>query len=291
MPAKPYVRVTYHAYPTLREYAAAIKRHFAAQDVDFMDGIIHSPSKYVLSLGRVVDSAPYTHRYDWAKVHYRSTAVRQEDYLATAQYLFRYDRGVTNPTPRSALARVLFGKVMGSAQILRMAEKLHRFISADRPRVTVDLFIPFSRLERFFDWYGRAIGHFPLWVVPYRRVRDYEWIAPELFEAIHDELFVDLAISGLKQPPGRNLYREIEDALVELNGMKTLISYNFYDEDAFWRLFNRRNYLAVKRITDPENVFRDLYSKTCRTPLGLPDAPTPRELRAASRHAAAVHRS
>jgi hypothetical protein len=32
--------------------------------------------------------------------------------------------------------------------------------------------------------------------------------------------------------------------------------------------WNRRNYSAVKAITDPDNVFRDLYSKTCRAAMG-----------------------
>ncbi len=73
IPAKPFVHVVYERYRTLADYKAAIWRHFEAGDVDFMDGIIHSPTCYVLSLGRFVDDAPYTHRYDWVRVYYRST--------------------------------------------------------------------------------------------------------------------------------------------------------------------------------------------------------------------------
>ncbi|HSO39274.1 MAG TPA: FAD-binding oxidoreductase [Labilithrix sp.] len=271
VPAKPYVHVTYHAYATLPEYKAAIVRHFEAQDVDFLDGIIHASDKYVLSLGTFVDEAPYTHRYDWMKVYYRTTATRQEDYLETTNYLFRYDRGVTNPTPKSALARLLFGKLMSSARLLRLASVAHRLLPAERPPVTLDMFLPISKLDAFFDWYQREISYCPLWVVPYRRVHDYEWLAPAFYEGLKDDLFIDIAMYGMEQPPGRNVYKEIEDHLPRFNGLKTLISYNYYDEDAFWQVWNRPNYLAVKQITDPDNAFRDLYSKTCRAPRGLPD--------------------
>ena len=134
--------------------------------------------------------------------------------------------------------------------------------------VTVDVLIPFSRLESFLDWYTPTVGHFPLWCVPYRRVRDYEWLAPEVYQGVADDLFIDLAIYGMKQPPGRNVYKELEDALLRLGGVKTLISHNYYEPDVFWRIWNRANYDAVKTQTDPHNVFRDLYSKTCRAASG-----------------------
>jgi hypothetical protein len=81
---------------------------------------------------------------------------------------------------------------------------------------------------------------------------------------------VDLAIYGMKQPPGRNVYKEIEDALMSMSSIKTLISHNHYDEETFWRIFNRPNYVAAKAIVDPRNLFRDLYEKTCRASQGLP---------------------
>jgi hypothetical protein len=263
--AKPYVRVAYEQYAALGDYEAAIWRRFVHQDVDFMDGIIHTPARYTLSLGRFVDEAPYTHRYDWMKVYYRSTARRREDYLRTSDYFFRYDNGVTNPYPRTLLGRLLLGKFLHSAQTLRLAEKLHRLLPTERPDVFLDLLIPFSKLDPFMDWYCGAVGHFPLWCVPYRRIRDYEWLSPDFFAGLEDRLFVDIAIYGMKQPAGRNVYKEIEDELLEVNGIKALIGYNFYDEDVFWRIWNKPNYLAVKTVTDPRNIFRDLHAKTCRT--------------------------
>ncbi len=270
VPAKPFVRVRYERYPTLAEYLAAIDRHAREYDVDFMDGIIHAPNDHVLSLGVFVDEAPYTNRYDWMKVYFRSTASRTEDYLRVEDYFFRYDRGVTRVHPQTAVGRFFFGKFLDSERLLRLVRALRSFLlpkESERPDVTVDLLIPFSRIPELMRWYRGAIDFFPLWVVPYRLPHRYEWIAPEL-AAEDGELFVDLAIYGLPQPEGRNLYREIEQALARVNGIKTLISYNYYDEDEFWRIWNREAYEAVKKVTDPENVFRDLFDKTCRAARG-----------------------
>jgi hypothetical protein len=133
----------------------------------------------------------------------------------------------------------------------------------------LDVFVPFSRVDAFMNWYGREIDFYPMWCVPYRLARPYEWLASDFVAGLRDGLFLDLAIYGMKPRGARNHYKEIEDELLRVNGIKTLISYNFYEEDVFWSIWNRPNYLAVKKVTDPDNVFRDLYTKTCRASRGL----------------------
>jgi hypothetical protein len=270
IPAKPFVHLRHETHRSIDGYLASIWSHFESRDVHFMDGIIHSPSHLVLCVGNFTDSAPYTNRYDWLKVYYQSTATRREDYLKTPHYFFRYDQGVTNVHPKSFIGRLLFGKLLGSSQILRLAEKLRWFLlSDDRPDVTVDTFIPFSRLKEFLEWYARDFGHFPLWVVPYARVHDYEWLTENFWSKTKDKLMIDIAIYGMKQRGETNYYRLMEEKLQELGGIKTLISYNYYGEEEFWRIFNRKNYDAVKAVTDPDNIFRNLYEKTCRAAMGL----------------------
>ena len=269
VPAKPYVCIHYETYPSLDEYRAAIKRHFDHQDVDFMDGIMHRPDKLVLCVGKFVDEAPYTSKYDWTKVYWESTGKRLTDYLTTPDYFFRYDRGVTNVHPKSWLGRLLFGKLMGSGNTLRIADKLNFLFKTDKPTVIVDVFLPFSKVPAFLAWWQQEIGFFPLWCVPYKRVHDYEWLDDSFYANMKDELFLDLAIYGLEQTDDRNIHRLIEEKLRELGGVKTLISHNYYSRDEFWSIWNKRNYDQVKAITDPRNVFRDLYTKTCRAAMGL----------------------
>ena len=268
VPAKPFVHVTYEKYANLVDYQAAIRRHFDLRDVDFMDGIIHSPRCFVLSLGMFADAAPYTSRYDWLKVYYQSTRRRRDDYLRTIDYFFRYDRGVTNVRPKSFIGRLLLGKVMTSTRWLELGDKLHWLLRSSRPTVTVDVFVPFSKAQAFMDWYEREIGFFPVWCVPYRRVRDYPWLADSFWRGITDPLFLDLAIYGLRQHRGRNIHRELEQELRAVGGIKTLISHNYYEPDEFWSIYNRSTYDAVKCLTDPDGQFRDLYDQTCRAAMG-----------------------
>jgi FAD/FMN-containing dehydrogenase len=268
VPAKKFVHLVHERYSTIADYQAAIARHAAARDVDFMDGIIHSPKLYVLCAGRFVDTAPYTSNYDWLAIYYQSTATRAEDYLTTAGYFFRYDRGVTNVRPKSFVGRLLFGKLLASTQWLWLGDKLHWLLRDDKPTVTLDVFVPSSKVPEFLSWHERELGHYPLWCVPYRRVRDYEWLTDEYWQNLSDDMFLDLAIYGMRQKGPRNVHRMMEDKLRELGGIKTLIAHNYYPEDEFWSIWNKPNYDAVKAVVDPRNLLRDLYTKTCKTVMG-----------------------
>jgi FAD/FMN-containing dehydrogenase len=269
MPAKRFVQVSYEKYGRLEDFIAAIQRRFERRDADFMDGVIHSPSEMVLSIGHFVDQAPYAHRYDWVKVYYRSTRRRAEDYLRTPDYFFRYDTGVTNPHPKSFLGRLLFAKLLGSTTLLWLADKLHWLLSSSKPKIILDVFLPVSKVPEFLRWYEEEFGYFPLWCVPYKRVHDYEWLNPRFYAEMEDQLFLDLAIYGMKQRGDRNYHKLMEDKLLELGGVKTLISHNYYSEEDFWKTWNKDNYEAVKAITDPQNKLRHLYAKTCKAAMGL----------------------
>ena len=123
IPAKTCVKVTYEKYNNIEDYKSAIWGYYKNKDVDFMDGIIHSPTEYVLSVANFVDEAPYTRNYDWMRIYYLSTKKRKEDYLKTSDYFFRYDKGVTNVNPKSFLGRLFFGKFINSTRTLKFVEK------------------------------------------------------------------------------------------------------------------------------------------------------------------------
>ena len=268
VPATPFVHLIYETYTNLPAFQAAVQHHVDTADLDFMDGIIHSPTCFVLAAGHFVTAAPYTSRYDWMKVYYQSTRQRREDYLRTTDYLFRYDRGVTNVRPKSFVGRLLFGKWLTSTRWLQLAEAMPWLLRDRHPTVTVDVFVPSSRVPTFLDWYDREIGFYPLWCVPYRRVRDYPWLTDQFWRGVDDQMFYDLAMYGLRQPHDRNYHRMIELELERLGGIKTLISHNYYGEKEFWSVWNKPNYDAVKAITDPAHRFRDLYEATCRAAMG-----------------------
>jgi hypothetical protein len=73
----------------------------------------------------------------------------------------------------------------------------------------------------------------------------------------------------MRQERGTNAHRIMEKGLIRHGGIKTLIAHNYYDEGEFWTIWNQPNYAAVKARTDPRNLFRDLYAKTCRAARGV----------------------
>lgn len=268
IPAKPFVKVEFERFDNLDDFKKGIMDHFNKDDIDFMDGFVHSPEEFVINAGNFVDEAPFTHDYDWKRSFCQNSKELDEDYLETPDYFFRYNRGVSNV--RSLSSRYIMSKFLTSNDILKMADRFHSIIPGDSIPITVDLFIPFSKVDEYLDWHTRELGHFPLWCVPYKRVRDYEWISDEYARNNHDELFMDLAIYGMKKK-GKNAcyYKKIEEELMNIGGLKTLISNNYFSEEEFWTIWNRENYNAVKKRTDPDNLFRDLYKKMCRTPKEL----------------------
>ena len=264
IPAKPMVKVTYEKYEDIEEYRNAIWTHYTKRDVDFMDGIIHSPVEYVLSTANFVDKAPYTHSYDWTRVYFQSTTTRKEDYLKISDYFFRYNRNFTEAMPKSLLCRLLFGRFITANSILKIVHTFNSVIPSSMIPITVDTFIPFSKFREFMEWYTKEVDHFPLWCVPYKVVHKYEWLSDEFLTNVSDELFIDLAIYSMRRNDPEHYYRIIELKLMELGGIKTLISTNLYSEDEFWKTWNKQNYTLVKHKTDPDNVFGGLYEKVCR---------------------------
>jgi len=269
IPTKPFVKMTYEKYDNLEDYKTAIFNHFKNKDVDFMDGIIHSPEEYVLSIGNFTDNAPYTSDYTWTKVYFVSTKNRKEDYFKTEDYFFRYDHGITSTTPKTFLGRLLFRKFITSTNVLKTAKAFHKVIPQGEIPVIIDLFIPFSKMTEFMEWYKKEINFFPLWCVPYRKTHDYEWVDSSFLKDTKDELFLDIAIYDMKRKDGKNYYRLMEEELMNIRGLKTLISNNFFSEEEFWKIWNKENYDKIKKIADPDNIFRNLYEKTCRASMGL----------------------
>jgi len=123
---------------------------------------------------------------------------RKEDFLKTSDYFFRYDKWVTNIFPKSFLWRLFLGKFIGSYGLL-IVHLFHKRIPSKMIPVTVDTFIPFSKVNTFLERYKKEINFFPLRCVPYKLVRNYEWISENFLKKNKEELYLDLAIYGLKK--------------------------------------------------------------------------------------------
>ena len=273
IPAKKYVEVNYVRYDDVQDYFEAIESHRATNDVDFMDGIIHGTDLFVLSLGIFRDEVPYSNTYTW-NIYYKSTAERKRDYIPTYDYFFRYDAdchwvtknyGLDNKFARLMMGPILGSFILGSKNLIRLANNpifSKKSQEASGPEVIVDVFIPIDSMGEFFDWYVKEFDYFPVWIVPYYIENFYPWINPEHLKGLKNHFFIDFAIYGFQQPSdGKNYYRMLEEKVKEVQGVKTLISHNYYPKEEFWEIHNKELFDRLKERWDPSNIFQDLYKK------------------------------
>lgn len=272
VPAEPFVRLEYLRFRDARSFHAAALERISHGDQDFIDGIVHGPDRWVLCLGRYVNAAPYVSNYRWLDVYYRSTRLRRRDYLRTADYFFRYDTEAhwltrTVPPLQWKPVRFLVGKpFLGSSKLIRWSKRLAPVLRLQRrPDVVCDYFIPAARCPEFYQWYTRTVRYYPLWVVPYRFPEVYPWVAEEHAAGFQGDLFMDLAVYGLRNGRREVDWSEVlEEKAFELGGIKTLISRNHYSRDRFWQIYHEPNYRKAKERLDPHGVFRDVYEKLHR---------------------------
>ena len=273
VPASPYVRLEYWRYRDASSFHRALLERCQEGDVDFIDGIVHGEREWVLCLGLFVDAAPKPSSYRWLDVYYKSTRRLRVDHLTTPDYFFRYDTEAhwlsrTVPVLESKPVRFLAGKAfLGSTNMIRWSKRLAPVFKRirKRPDVVCDYFIPAARVPEFYEWYLREMPYFPLWAVPYRVPQPYPWLSDELAGRLEGDLFVDLAVYGMRnEEPRIDRSEQLEEKTYELGGIKTLISRNHYSPERFWSIYNRPNYVKAKERLDPRGVFPDLYDKLGR---------------------------
>lgn len=269
VPAKKFVRMQYERFDNFGAYQKALHENCNKPEVDFIDGIIHSPTHLVLCLGFFADTAPYISDYSWLEIYYKSTAKRTEDYLTTQDYCFRYDTEChwltrTIPLLESKPVRFALGPfLLGSTNLIKWSKRLEKVLQFKRrPDVVCDVFIPSKRFGEFFDWYKKEFDFFPLWIVPYRVPQMYGWVEQSRAERMKDDLLIDCAVYGKQNNLEHIDFSEVlEKKTFELDGVKTLISRNHYSKDEFWQVYNRENYEMAKSRLDPKGSFPGLYEK------------------------------
>ena len=269
IPAKPYVAMRYRTLTSAATFLAAMRTAAEDPSVDFVDGIVHGPGRFVVCLGTFVDQAPYLSDYARSEIFYRSTTTRSEDYLTTQDYCFRYDADchwmtrLVPPLEWRPIRRLLGRWLLGSTNLIRGSRRLAPLLARKaRPDVVCDVFVPSRRFEDFFAWYQSEFRFYPLWIVPYRAPRDYPWISSDQAARARDDLHIDCAIYGRpNNEPGRDYSELLGNKVYELGGIKTLIGRNHYTPQRFWAIYNRPNWEAAKARLDPNRVLPDLYAK------------------------------
>jgi FAD/FMN-containing dehydrogenase len=280
LPVKPHVRVDHVRHADADAFFEAVAAACANENVDFVDGVAFDRGDLVLSCARFVDEAPYASDYTFERIYYRSLRERGVDYLATRDYLWRWDTdwfwcsknvGAQHPLLRRLYGRerlnsITYQKVMRWNSRVGITRIVNGLRGDHRETVIQDVDIPLARAAEFLDFLFREVGVLPIWICPIR--------APDatasttLYPLPRGTLsinfgFWDTVPSRKARPPGY-INRKIERKVQEVGGVKSLYADSYFERDEFWSIYGGDAYRALKARYDPQGVLGDLYDKVVR---------------------------
>jgi FAD/FMN-containing dehydrogenase len=276
VPARRFVKLTHihHSDPVacLRDLKAQLDA-----GADFIDGVAFAPGELAITLGHFTDEAPYTSDYTYEKIYYRSIRERQEDTLTTLDYLWRWDTDwfwcskvflAQHPVVRRLYGRKRLNS-MTYMKLLRINNRfgiwgrLNKLRGVHTEAVIQDVPIPIDRAAEFLEFFQSEIGIQPVWLCP---IRAFDRSAHfPLFPLDPNVDYVNFGFwdsrrSKQAHPPG-HFNRLIEAKVTELDGLKSLYSDVYLDEEAFWEIYDRPAYERLKNKYDPHGHLKDIYRK------------------------------
>jgi FAD/FMN-containing dehydrogenase len=284
-PVQPVVRLRHVRFGSEQECAQAIEeicrnREFEGRQVDFVDGTVFSSTELYLTLGTYVPDAPETSDYTGQRIYYRSIQQHGTDHLKIHDYLWRWDTdwfwcsrafGVQHPMvrrlwPRRYRRSDVYRKIVAWDRRYRASDRIGQWLGQGAAEPVIqDVEIPVDRLAEFLEFFHREIGISPVWLCPVKLRDPQGW---PLYPMDPDTLYVNVGFwSSVPLRPGQpdGLHnRAIERKVTELDGHKSLYSTSYYDEEEFWRLYNRPVYQRLKQRYDPEGRLPGLYDKCVR---------------------------
>jgi FAD/FMN-containing dehydrogenase len=277
IPVKSHVHLSHIRHSEPAAFFADIARR-CDTDADFVDGVVFGPTEQVITVGRFTDSAPYASDYTYEHIYYRSLREREEDYLTTYDYLWRWDTDwfwcSKNLFAQNPLVRRLFGRKrlnsVSYTRIMRwnarigLTKHLDRLLGKHPESVIQDVDIPIARAPEFLEFFLREIGILPLWICPFRSPAGVpRW---SIFPTDPGTLYVNFGFWDVVRPdephPEGHFNRLIERKVQALGGIKSLYSDSYFPPEEFWSIYDKKAYDALKAKYDPNGVFKNLYEKT-----------------------------
>ncbi|MFD2764232.1 FAD-binding oxidoreductase [Micromonospora eburnea] len=261
------------------------KGSWEGEPVDAMDGVMFSPGEAYLVLGTFTDEVAAARPSDYTgqDIYYRSVQRRTRDVLTTYDYLWRWDTdwfwcsaafGVQHPVvrrlwPQRYRRSDFYHRIVRFEHRHQVAARVDRWRGRPaRERVVQDVEIPLDGMADFLHWFARAVRMAPVWLCPLR-LREpagpgsaHAW---PLYPLEPGETYVNIGFWGTvpiaEGAADGDVNREIERAVSEAGGHKSLYSDAYYDREAFDRLYGGETWRAVKDRYDPDHRLTGLYEK------------------------------
>ncbi len=285
--AAPYVRLQHIRFDNTKEYFVALEKMLKDQAYkgnrfDFIDGTAFSPTEIYITLGFDSQEAPYTSDYTHTKIYYKSIREREEDYLTTYDYIWRWDTDwfwcsknvyADRPLMRRVLGKKrlgsrTYGAMMRWEQKNRIIERAQKLTRTHKPAEIViqDIEVPIANAPKFLEEFDKKIGIRPVWICPTHAATN-EWPYP-LYPMNPKNQYINFGfwdtVPTAFDPDGGHYNKIVENLVEKLGGMKSLYSASFYDRSRFERLYNYADYRKIKQKYDPTGRFKELYDKAVK---------------------------
>ena len=187
---KPFVELRHVRFHDLTSIAAAIdsivsSHEYDGENVDYLDGVVFSPTEGYLVLGRQSsDVPPRVSDYTREHIYYRSLQHPEgtaRDTLTMHDYLWRWDTdwfwcsrafGAQNPTirrmwPDGLLRSSFYWKIVGADKRWDLADRIEAHHGRPaRERVVQDVEVTTDKVPEFLEWFFQASEIQPVWLCP-----------------------------------------------------------------------------------------------------------------------------
>jgi hypothetical protein len=242
-------------------------------DNDFVEGLFFEDGRFYLMAGRFTEIVPAADDILRRNIFYRLVESRQDIYLETKDYIFRYDPEWFWNIPDTAFYRLFrrfaparFRNSSFYTRHLAREKAIRARLGMAKKQSTEPLIqdweVPWRHAAELIDF---CINEVDLGGLPWAAVPIVTPKQPTIYPIRPQELYFNLGCycQVQKRADKGDFYytRIMDDKCFELDGIKMLYSSTFLEREEFDARFNGAAYAVLKRKYDAEGNAPTLYEK------------------------------
>lgn len=207
-------------------------------------------------------------RDQWYYLHAKSIDKTAEQHTETTplkDYLFRYDRGAfwvgrfafeRFGVPYNRLTRFLLDPILHTRKLYQALQDS----GASQEHIVQDLTLPFDTATEFMQYINDEYAIYPLWLCPIKPAPQ----SPLLCNSLDTQLAINVGVWGpqiISYEDFVDANKGIEAKLMQLGGKKWLYAHTYYDEERFWKIYDKGWYNELRRRYRAETL-PSIFEKT-----------------------------
>ncbi|TMS33160.1 hypothetical protein L596_000930 [Steinernema carpocapsae] len=282
VPCKPWMKLTYYPYSSLRKTYEKLELESHNRDVEFVDAIQYDLDHGVIMSGSMCDEPPKNGVVNklgkwykpWFFKHVESIIKKKKittEYIPLRDYYHRHSRSIFWEIQdiiqfgNNVIFRYLFGWLSPpKISLLKLTtpnilKKLY-----DRQHVLQDMLIPLSELEDAIELFHREVEIYPIWLCPFNFFPTQSLAHQRSGSSI---MYVDVGVYGntrVKSYDPEKTTRRLEEYVRSVKGFQMLYADTYMTRSEFFEMFDSTLYDWLRVKYGCKDAFPDVYDKVCR---------------------------